>query len=128
LLVLALTAGLLGGTIIGDSKGRKDQKRETKLPSITNSIGQQLVQIPAGEFLMGSKEAVDELDRLFPGYKIKTKTDLFEDEKQHRVRITKPFYLGKYEVTIGQFRRFIKDTGYLTEAEKEDPPDRPKRL
>src|SRR5437879_7243062 len=127
ILGLALTAGLLSLAIAGDSKEQKDEKREKKPPTITNSIGLPLVLIPAGEFLMGSKESPDELDRLFPGYKIKTKTDLFEDETQHRVRITKPFYLGKYEVTIGQFRRFIKDTGYLTEAEKEDPPDRPKR-
>src|SRR5205085_3772158 len=109
LIVAALGAGLLGMAVAGDSKERRDEKREAKTPAITNSIGQQLVLIPAGEFLMGSKESPDELDRLFPGYKIKTKTDLFEDEAQHRVRITKPFYLGKYEVTIGQFRQFVKD-------------------
>jgi formylglycine-generating enzyme required for sulfatase activity len=34
------------------------------------------------------------------------------------VRITKPFYLGVHEVTVGQFRQFIKDTGYKTDAEK----------
>jgi len=124
LVVAVLGLGVVGA---GDEKAQKSEKKEAELRTITNSIGQKLVLIPAGEFLMGSKESVDELDRLFPGYKIKTKTDLFEDETQHRVRITKPFYLGKYEVTIGQFRQFTKDTGYLSEAEKEDPPDRPEK-
>ena len=45
--------------------------------------------------------------------------DFFEDEHpQHRVRITKPFYLGTYHVTRGQFRQFVKDSGYKTDAEK----------
>jgi len=35
------------------------------------------------------------------------------------VRITKPFYFGKNEVTVGQFRRFVRDSGYKTEAEKD---------
>ena len=49
----------------------------------------ELVLIPAGEFLMGSPDS----DK-----------DAAGDEKpQHRVRITKPFYLGKYLVTQEQW-------------------------
>jgi len=55
---------------------------------ITNSIGMRLVLIPAGEFMMGSPES-EEGPR--PG------------EKQHRVRITRPFYFGAYEVTQEQY-------------------------
>jgi formylglycine-generating enzyme required for sulfatase activity len=48
-----------------------------------------LVLIPAGEFLMGSPDS----DK-----------DASDDEKpQHRVRITRPFYLGLHEVTQGQY-------------------------
>jgi formylglycine-generating enzyme required for sulfatase activity len=56
----------------------------------TNTIGMELVLIPAGEFLMGSPD-----DNQNAG----------DDEKQqHRVRITRPFYLGVHEVTQGQYR------------------------
>jgi formylglycine-generating enzyme required for sulfatase activity len=58
--------------------------------SITNSIGMKLVLIPAGEFLMGSPDTDKEaLDR---------------EKPQHRVRITRPFYLGATEVMQGQYR------------------------
>ncbi len=30
------------------------------------------------------------------------------------------FYIGKYEVTVGEFRKFVDDTGYRTEAEQQD--------
>ncbi len=30
------------------------------------------------------------------------------------------FYAGKYEVTVGEFKKFVEETGYLTEAEKAD--------
>jgi len=64
-----------------------------------------LVSVPAGDFYMGSKP--DDKDA-FP-----------EEKPRHKVRITKPFYLGKYMVTVGQFARFIEATGTRTEAEKE---------
>jgi formylglycine-generating enzyme required for sulfatase activity len=67
--------------------------------------GIKLKLIPAGQFLMGSS----------PGDK-----DAEDDEKPwHWVRITQPFYLGVTEVTRGQFRRFVDDAGYQTEAEKD---------
>jgi len=79
--------------------------KETKeRHTITNSIGLNLNLIPAGQFVMGSPEK--EIGR-HPG------------ETQHRVKITKPYYLGVYEVTRGQFARFVAAENYKTDAEKD---------
>ena len=52
-----------------------------------NSIGMEFVLIPAGEFKMGSND-----------------NEARNDEKPvHTVHLTKPFYLGKYEVTQAQW-------------------------
>jgi formylglycine-generating enzyme len=85
-------------------------------PRFTNTLGMILVRIERGEFLMGSTKAqVDKLVKLFPG----TKPEWFDGEQpQHRVKITRPFYLAAHQVTVGQFRRFIEKSGYKTEAEK----------
>ncbi|MFI5460965.1 MAG: SUMF1/EgtB/PvdO family nonheme iron enzyme [Isosphaerales bacterium] len=61
----------------------------------TNSIGIKLVRIGAGEFLMGSPHSVLSV--------------LSDDKPQHRVRITKPFYLGIHEVTQDQYRAVMGD-------------------
>ncbi|HUT93602.1 MAG TPA: bifunctional serine/threonine-protein kinase/formylglycine-generating enzyme family protein [Thermoguttaceae bacterium] len=58
-----------------------------------NSLGMKFVVIPPGEFDMGPPET------------------------QHRVTITKPFFLGVGEVTVGQFRQFADAARYKTEAE-----------
>ena len=55
----------------------------------TNSIGMKLVLIPPEEFEVGSPPS--EIGRQ-------------ENERQHRVRITKPFYLGAYEVTQREYQ------------------------
>ncbi|MDR1242622.1 MAG: formylglycine-generating enzyme family protein [Deltaproteobacteria bacterium] len=55
----------------------------------TNSIGMEFILIPSGSFTMGSDENFAKAS---------------DDEKpQHRVSISKPFYLGKYEVTQAQW-------------------------
>ncbi len=83
---------------------------------ITNSIGMQLTLIPAGEFMMGSGISTEEVARRFA--KWEAKAEYYTDEHpQHRVKISKPFYMGVHEVTRGQFRRFVTATGHKTEAE-----------
>jgi formylglycine-generating enzyme required for sulfatase activity len=64
----------------------------------------ELVLIPAGEFTMGC-----------PDWR---RGEVQDEGPPHRVVFTKPFYMGRYEVTRGQFARFVEDTGYVTEAEK----------
>jgi len=86
---------------------------------IKDSIGITLMLIPAGEFQMGGSEPAEELAKTFPQYGVQA--DFFHDEyPQHRVRITKPFYMGKYEVTNGQFSQFVEDANYKTEAEQKE--------
>jgi formylglycine-generating enzyme required for sulfatase activity/serine/threonine protein kinase len=57
---------------------------------ITNSIGMKLTLIPAGVFLMGSPESEP----------FRTTA-----EQLHPVRISRPFYMGIYEVTQGQYQK-----------------------
>jgi uncharacterized protein (TIGR02996 family) len=57
------------------------------LPVLTNSIGMELVLIPAGTFQMGSP----------------AESTPDDERPLHEVEITKPFYLGAHLVTQGQF-------------------------
>jgi len=57
---------------------------------IHGKTGMEMVFIPAGEFMMGSPTS--EKDRSS------------DEGPVHRVRITKPFYMGKYEVSQGQWQ------------------------
>jgi formylglycine-generating enzyme required for sulfatase activity len=79
-----------------------------KLPKeITNSIGMKLVLIPAGKFKMGSPKAeqADVLKTITDKELRPVVTDWLKAESpQHEVEITRPFYLGVYEVTQKQYR------------------------
>ena len=72
---------------------------------ITNSIDMKLVLIPAGSFSMGA--AATEFDARA------------KDQPQHSVRITHPFFLGKFEVTRGQFRKFVEEQDFRTQGERD---------
>ncbi|MBF0542612.1 MAG: formylglycine-generating enzyme family protein [Nitrospirae bacterium] len=41
-----------------------------------------------------------------------------DDEKPVHEVCVDDFYIGKYPVTLGEFRKFVNDTGYRTEAEE----------
>ena len=118
-LVALMTLGSFSVANAQESKKAHGRKR------ITNSIGMRLVLIPAGEFMMGSGESPEATAAFFNKIYVTNalKAVIFVDEHpQHRVRITRPFYLGAYHVTRGQFRQFVADTGYKTDAEKGKMP------
>ena len=55
---------------------------------ITNSIKMKLARIPEGSFMMGSPRSEAERD---------------DKEERHEVAITKPFYIGVYEVKQSEY-------------------------
>lgn len=84
---------------------------------IQNSLGMKFVLIPPGEFVMGSDESAEALAQDYPQYDRKRFVELSDEGPAHKVRITHPFYLGQYEVTVGEFRRFVEASGYQPESE-----------
>ena len=75
----------------------------TTLVPLEPNINVELVWVAPGTFIQGSPET--ELGRE-------------PDEIQHRVTISKGFYIGKYPITIEQFQSFVNQTRYKTEAER----------
>ena len=81
--------------------------------TFTNSFGMNFVKIPSGSFMMGSGISASQTASQYGG-----KEGYYKDEHpQHRVTITKNFYMQTTEVTVGQWKSFIQDIDYKTEAE-----------
>ncbi len=68
------------------------------------AIIRNFVRVDGGVFLMGSPD--DEVDRK-------------GNETQHQVKVS-TFYLCKYAVNVADFKTFIDESGYQTDAEKGD--------
>lgn len=60
---------------------------------------QEMVRLLGGSFEMGSED-------FYP-----------EERPVHRVEVD-DFWIDPYPVTAGQFRRFVRETGYVTVAER----------
>jgi len=82
-----------------------------------NSLGMPFVKLPAGEFLMGSDESPAALALVYPQLPKDRFEKLSDEGPVHRVRISKPFWMGQTEVTVGQFRRFLEASGHVPESE-----------
>jgi eukaryotic-like serine/threonine-protein kinase len=73
-------------------------------------LGMEFRVIPPGEFQMGARD--DEVKGEMGSLQAET--------PRHPVRITRPFAIGKFEVTVGQFRKFIDaNPTYKTTAERD---------
>jgi formylglycine-generating enzyme required for sulfatase activity len=64
---------------------------------ISTKDGAEMIQIPAGEFVMGSPPGEGNSD----------------EHPLHRLHLN-AFYIDKYEVTVGQYMKFVYETGHRT--------------
>ncbi len=74
--------------------------------AFTNSIGMSFRLIPPGEFMMGSPKSEE--------------GRFYSEGPQHRVRITRPFYLGLYEVTQAEYERVMETNPSVFARERDE--------
>ncbi len=88
----------------------------------TNSIGMRMVIIPPGQFRIGSTDeqvqAAFQMSLLDKNERTSAKAIGDKEQPQRVIVLARPFWMSATEVTIGQFRKFVEATGYVTEAER----------
>jgi len=97
--VLVISIAVFAATVLATTVVFSAEEDEQKpFTTMTNSIGMKLVLLPAGDFLMGG-----------PG------RGKGSDKPVHRVRITKPFWMGVYEVTQREYEAMgcVNKSSYL---------------
>ena len=101
--VKALQQIIAADDCLEDKSNSKNEESTEKLTSgtvIKDLPWLEMVYVEGGTFNMGSKEGIS------------------DEQPIHEVQVG-DYYIGKYEVTVFQFKQFIDATGYQTDAEKE---------
>jgi formylglycine-generating enzyme required for sulfatase activity len=94
-------------------------KAQTGQPFVS-SIGMELLYIPPGEFLMGSTKG----EQAWAAQNGSSENVVRQEGEQPRKTMIKEgFWLGRTEVTVGQWKAFVMATGYKTDAEKKGYAD-----
>jgi formylglycine-generating enzyme required for sulfatase activity len=88
--------------VVAEPATRKEEEKPR--PKSTTAIEPELVFVQGGNFYMGSKK-----DAPDAGY---------YEKPRHEVQVSS-FYMSKYEVTYGEFKTFVNETGYQTDADKD---------
>jgi formylglycine-generating enzyme required for sulfatase activity len=115
-------AAVLGfGVSIDVVHGEEPVKVAAKQIDLGRDVNLEIVYIPPGEFKMGStpvekKWAVGQEG----GAEFSSgggAREAYEGEPRP-MRVKDGFWIGRTEVSVGQFRRFAEETGYISDAEK----------
>jgi sulfatase modifying factor 1 len=85
------------------------KKRQGKSSRGMAAIEPEMVLVQGGTFSMGGPTSKSE-GRTYS-----------DSEPRHDVKISS-FYMGKFEVTVQEFRIFVEETSYISEAEKMNKP------
>lgn len=114
-----LVAAVLGcGLPFDVARADGPTKGATKQVDLGGDVTLEVVYIPPGEFMMGSSaEERAWATGIEGGWKPGTGREEPEGDPRP-ARITHGFWMGRTEVSVGQFRRFVEETGYVSDAEK----------
>ncbi len=110
---------VLGGfnVFAKDEPARGDAKRL----DLGSGVAIEVVFIPPGEFMMGSTpEEKAWATGIEGGATPGTTRESFEGERPRLTRVQHGFWMGRTEVTVGHFRRFVEESDFVTDAEKPD--------
>jgi formylglycine-generating enzyme required for sulfatase activity len=69
-----------------------------------DELGPELIGVPAGRFQMGDMKGAG----------------LSNEKPAHGQQILKAFAIGQNQITVGDFKHFVKETNYVTEAESKN--------
>jgi sulfatase modifying factor 1 len=106
---------------VASSAGAADQpvQGEAKQIDLGHGVDLEVVYIPAGTFKMGSTAAEKAwATGIEGGATPGTERESYEGTEPRSMRVHNGFWMGRTEVSVGQFRRFVEDSGYVTDAEK----------
>jgi len=116
---VALTVGCGGPVVVQQVEAQPGSTAIEQPPAaaaggqpkeVVNTIGMKLLLIPAGTFTMGSPASEKGRDY---------------DETQHQVTLTKSFYMGRTEVTQGQWRKVSRTEPWKAERYVLEGDDNP---
>ena len=104
--------------LVGLSVASAPKQGEARKLDLGKGVTLELVYIPPGKFMMGSTAAEKKwATGIEGGAQPGTDREKFEGEPRP-MRVRDGFWMGRTEVTRGQFARFVEATGYVTDAEK----------
>ena len=126
LMALLSSQSMTGGraTAQGNGNGlrsdavRSNQNTVKKL-DLGGGVFLEVLYIPPGQFKMGSTAAEKAwATGIEGGATPGTVRESYEGEHPRAMRVKDGFWMGRTEVSVGQFKRFVEETGYITDAEK----------
>ena len=90
-----------------------------KQVDLGGGVSLEVVYIPPGEFMMGSTSAEKAwATGIEGGAQAGTDRESYEGDSPRLTHVTDRFWMGRTEVTVGQFRRFADESKYVSDAEK----------
>ncbi len=105
-----------------DEKGQEVKQQKVQAQYFTEDLGNvvtlDMVYIPSGSFLMGTKD--EEIERLVRNY---NRNGFIREKPQHEVTI-QPFFMGKYPVTQAQWRAIASREDLRVEYDLELEPSK----